>query len=175
MLLLEGAAMSDTRADVPFKRRKPQAADLRSASRPFAYLDLYRASPFDRIEVIKAGVPAKSVKGFITALRLDQQVMFDALNLKTATVNKKAARNEVLSAEDSERVVGLAKLVGQLEAMIEEAGEGKDFDAPAWLSRWLREPLPALGGGKPLDLLDTMEGQALVSRALAQIQSGAYA
>jgi putative toxin-antitoxin system antitoxin component (TIGR02293 family) len=175
--MLKGAAkMSDMRVAVPAKRRKPEGA--RSGSRPFAYLDLYRASPFDRIEVIKAGVSAKSVKRFITALHLDQQVMFDALNLKTATVNKKAARDETLSAEDSERVVGLAKLVGQLEAMIEEAGEAgkaEDFDAPAWLSRWLREPLPALGGGKPLDLLDTMEGQALVSRALAQIQSGAYA
>ena len=101
--------------------------------------------------------------------------MFDALSLKTATVNRKAARDEVLSVEESERVVGLAKLVGQLEAMVEESGAGEDFDAPTWLSRWLREPLPALNGAKPIDFLDTMEGQALVSRALAQIQSGAYA
>ncbi|MGN7126403.1 type II RES/Xre toxin-antitoxin system antitoxin [Methylorubrum thiocyanatum] len=175
--------MTDTTAKAVIKRKKSRGPDAPSGThpgahpgaRPFAYLDLYRASPFDRIEVIKAGVPARSVKGFITALHLDQQVMFDALNLKTATVNKKAARDEALSAEDSERVVGLAKLVGQLEAMIQESGTAQDFDAPGWLSRWLREPLPALGGGKPLDLLDTMEGQALVSRALAQIQSGAYA
>ncbi|WP_298283297.1 type II toxin-antitoxin system Prs ADP-ribosylating antitoxin ParS [Acidocella sp.] len=144
-------------------------------TRSFAFVDLYRASPFDRIEVIKAGVSARMVKHFITQLHLEQHVMFEALNLKTATVNKKAARNEPLSAEDSERVVGLAKLVGQLEAMVEEAGDAEGFDAPEWLSRWLREPLPALGGGKPIDLLDTMEGQALVSRALSQIQSGAYA
>lgn len=144
-------------------------------TRPFPYVDLYRASPFDRIEFIKAGVPARNVKELFTALHFDQQVMFDALKLKTATVNRKAARDETLSIEDGERVVGLAKLVGQLEAMLEEAGNGEDFDGPEWLSRWLREPLPALGGGRPIDLLDTMEGQALVSRALAQIQSGAYA
>jgi putative toxin-antitoxin system antitoxin component (TIGR02293 family) len=141
----------------------------------FNFVDIFRASPFDRIEVIKAGVSARRVKYFIAQMHLDQHVMFDALNLKTATVNRKAARNELLSAEESERVMGLAKLVGQLEAMVEESGDSEGFDAPEWLSRWLREPLPALGGGMPIDLLDTMEGQALVSRALSQIQSGAYA
>ena len=140
----------------------------------FAFMELYRSAPGARIAVIKAGVPAAKAKQLINELHFDQRVLLDALNLKTATVNKKAARNELLSTEDSERVVGLAKLVGQLEAMIEESGSGEDFDAPEWLSRWLREPLPALGGGKPIDLLDTMEGQALVAQALAQIQSGAY-
>jgi uncharacterized protein (DUF2384 family) len=33
----------------------------------------------------------------------------------------------------------------------------------------------APGGVRPLDLLDTTEGEALVSTILAQIQSGAYA
>lgn len=154
-------------------------AEQKSARDPglpsFPYIDLYRASPLERIQFIKAGVSATRVKHFIVELHLDQKLMFDALNLKTATVNKKAARDQPLSADESERVVGLAKLVGQLEAMIEESGDAEGFDALEWLSRWLREPLPALGGSKPIDLLDTMEGQAVVARALAQIQSGAYA
>ena len=53
------------------------------------------------------------------------------------------------------------------------AGEG--FDAPSWMSRWLQEPLPSLGGRLPIDLIDTMEGQALVSTALAQVLGDAYA
>lgn len=146
-----------------------------SSSPSFDYRDLYSASPNERIKVIKAGVPARQVKGFALALHLDQQVMFSALNLKTATVNRKAASNEALSADESERVLGLVKLVGQLEAIVEDAGNPVDFDVLEWLSGWLREPLPALGGAKPIDFLDTMEGQALVSRALSQIHSGAYA
>ncbi len=142
---------------------------------PFPFVDLFRASPLARISVIKAGIPARNVKALSMALHFDQQVMFDALKLKTATVNRKAARGERLSIEDGERVVGLAKLIGQLEAMLEDAEVSEGFDAPSWMARWLREPLPALGGGKPIDLLDTMEGQALVSRALSEIQSGAYA
>ena len=152
-------------------RIKPQVEPTRS----FAFMDLFHASPVDRVGVIKAGVPARRLKLFIRELDVDQQIMFGALNLKTATVNKKAAKNEPLSTEDSERVVGLAKLVGQLEAMIEESGNPTGFNATEWLSTWLREPLPSLGGTKPIDLLDTMEGQAIVSRSLAQIQSGAFA
>lgn len=142
---------------------------------PFVYLDVYRASSADRIRMVKEGIPAGKAKRMIADLHLDQRVLLDALNLKTATVNRKALRGEALSPEDGERVVGVAKLVGQLVAMIETAGEPAGFDAPLWLSRWLREPLPALGGLRPIDLLDTMEGQSLVSQALAQVESGAYA
>lgn len=145
------------------------------AKRPFDYLKLWRAAPSERIQVIKAGVPAREVKRFVTELHLDQGIMFGALNLKTATVNRKAAKNQALSSDESERVLGLAKLVGQLEAMVEESGDPEGFDAPGWLSNWLREPLPALGGSRPIELLDTMEGQAVVSQALARMQSGAYA
>lgn len=158
-------------AELEIERRKPSGQGVP----PFAYKALYRASPVDRIGFIKRGVAARDLKRFIDAMHVDQKVMFDALNLKTATVNKKAASNQALSVEDSERVLGLAKLVGQLEDMVEESGDAGGFNAPEWLSSWLRQPLPALGGVNPIDLLDTMEGQALVSRTLAQIQSGAFA
>ncbi|WIW90287.1 DUF2384 domain-containing protein (plasmid) [Sphingobium sp. V4] len=158
-------------SEVEVGRRKPQGKN----PPPFAYKALYRASPVDRIGFIKKGVAARDLKRFIVALHVDQKVMFNALNLKTATVNKKAANNQPLSTEDSERVLGLAKLVGQLEDMVEESGDAEGFDAPEWFSTWLRQPLPALAGVNPIDLLDTMEGQALVSRTLAQIQSGTFA
>ena len=36
-------------------------------------------------------------------------------------------------------------------------------------------PSPALGGDKPADYMDTIEGQRIVSNLLAMMQSGAYA
>ena len=71
--------------------------------------------------------------------------------------------------------IGVARLVAQVQRIVDESGDPEGFDATAWTSRWLDEPLPALNGVCPVDLLDTMEGQALVSNAIAQIQSGAYA
>lgn len=158
--------------DTALTRREKRTG---AAAEPFQYVEIYRASPAERIRIIKDGIPAAKAKRLITDLHFDQGVLLRALNLKTATVNRKAARDESLSSEESERVIGIAKLVGQIEAMLEESGAPEEFDAPRWLSQWLREPLPALGGQRPVDLVDTMEGQSLVARALGQIQSGAYA
>jgi putative toxin-antitoxin system antitoxin component (TIGR02293 family) len=140
-----------------------------------SYIAAYRASPLERIDMIRRGIPASEAKRICAELSIGQGAGFKALNLSTATVNKKARLGETLSPEESERIVGFAKLVGQLEAMIEDSGDPRNFDAGAWMARWLTEPLPALGGVRPADLIDTMEGQGLVSAALSKIQSGAYA
>lgn len=91
------------------------------------------------------------------------------------TMNRKLTGKHRLLRSEDERVPGVARLVGQVRNIVEESGDPHGFDATAWMSRWLGEPLPALGGVRPLDLLDTTEGQALVSNTLAQMQSGAYA
>jgi putative toxin-antitoxin system antitoxin component (TIGR02293 family) len=140
-----------------------------------SYLAVYRASPLERINMIKHGIRAIEAKRIIAKLAIGQGTALRALKLSPATVNKKAKQDQTLSPGESERVIGLAKLVGQLEAAIQESGTPEGFDAAAWMSRWLNEPIPALGGARPIDLMDTMEGQALVSTTLAQSQSGAYA
>jgi putative toxin-antitoxin system antitoxin component (TIGR02293 family) len=140
-----------------------------------SYLDMYRATPMERIGMVRRGVGAALAKHMLADLQLGQGAGFKALNLSAATVNKKARQGETLSPEESERVVGFARLVGQAEAMVQESGEPEGFDARAWIAQWLTEPLPALGGVRPAELMDTMEGQGLVSAALARIQSGAYA
>ncbi len=155
-----------------------QARPGKAAGRTIAklsYLTVYRASPLERIAMIKNGVAATEAKRLFADLAIGQGAAFKALNLSTATVNKKAKLGEILPTDESERVLGCAKLVGQLEAMIEESGDPTDFDAAAWLARWLTEPLPAFGGTRPADLMDTMEGQNLVSAALAKLQTGTYA
>lgn len=139
-----------------------------------SYLALFQLTPLDRVKLVKGGVPARYTKQVLSALWATREAGYEALNLAPATVNRKAIRGQALSTEEGERVVGVAKLIGQVEAMAAEAGEPQ-FDAAAWLGRWINEPVPALGGERPSDLLDTMEGQALVSETLARMQSGAYA
>jgi uncharacterized protein (DUF2384 family) len=58
--------------------------------------------------------------------------------------------------------------------MLIESGHDEKFDASRWVGAWLERPLPALGGSKPADYMDTIEGQEFISRLLAQSQSGAY-
>jgi uncharacterized protein (DUF2384 family) len=73
------------------------------------------------------------------------------------------------SADDSTR-----RLVGQVQQMVAESGDLEGFDAATWVAQWLERPLPALGDKKPSDLMDTADGQALVSKLVARMQTGAY-
>lgn len=154
----------------------PAAKSIAVKAEPMArFRDVYTASPEDRIRMIRLGMPAAEAKRLGQVLGVEQKSFYHALGLKTATINRKIAQSEQLSSDESERLLGLAKLIGQVEVLVAEAGDPEGFNAAEWISRWLREPLPALGGTAPIDLLDTMEGQALVSEALARIQGGAYA
>lgn len=163
----------------------PNQTAVKSKSRPrhtvihlTNFLDVYQASPDQRIRWIREGVPAIEIKSLTKRMEMPQDKIYRILNLSPATVNRKVLKQEDLSSEDGERVIGVAKLIGQVEKMLQESGDQsqmKGFDAPKWVARWLNEPLPAFGGQCPADYMDTMEGQRMVSNVLAMMQSGAYA
>jgi len=139
------------------------------------FLTLYSAPVMTRIEWAKAGVGARDAKVILGQLRVPQGEALAALRIPAATVNRKARTNAALSPAEAERVLGVGRLLGQVQALVQESGDPEGFDASAWLSSWMATPVPALGGFRPLDLMDTMTGQALVSRVLSQMQSSAYA
>jgi putative toxin-antitoxin system antitoxin component (TIGR02293 family) len=160
----------------PAKRRRPKTPEGASkvASR-LDYVQLFRATPLDRIKLVKSRLPASQAKTIISDLAIPSGSASRALHVSVSTLNRKTKLREALTQDESERVLGLAKLIGQVQSMVDDSGDPSGFDARAWTARWLSEPLPALGGARPLDLMDTMEGQSLVAETLARIQSGAYA
>ena len=139
------------------------------------FVALYKASVLTQVKWAKSGLGARDAKVILGQLRVPQGEALTALHIPVATVNRKAKTNAPLSPAEGERVLGLGRLLGQLQTMVRESGNPEGFDASAWLSSWMSAPVPALGGARPLDLMDTMTGQALVSQVLAQMQSGAYA
>lgn len=153
----------------------PPPARTAPALNPTSFLAVFEATPMERIAIVKLGMKARDAKDILAQLAMPQGRTFEALNVSQATVNKKAAHDQLLSPNESERLLGVAKLVGQVQSMVSESGQPEGFSAAAWLSNWLLEPLPALGGQRPVDMMDTMEGQSLVANLLAQMQSGAYA
>jgi len=159
--------------------RQVQTAPVDSAQ--IDWLDftrLYQSTPVERIGLIRKGVSAADFKIFVSRLDIQQEKIFAMLDIAIATVNRKASRNEALSREDSEKVVGMAKLIGQVETMLAESGDPgltPGFDAARWLTHWMEEPIPALGGATPADYMDTIEGQEMISKLLAMMQTGAYA
>jgi putative toxin-antitoxin system antitoxin component (TIGR02293 family) len=137
--------------------------------------DVYRWDPHVRIHIIKSGVKADVFGRIARSMDRSKEQLSKTLGLSVTTIDRKAKAGENLSPEQGERVVGMAKLIGQVQTMVEQSGDPTGFDAAQWLARWLDEPLPALGGLHPAEYMDTAEGRDLVSNLLSMAQSGAYA
>lgn len=139
------------------------------------FVNLFSAQPSERIELIRHGVPASFVITLSKSMGVTKESLFTTLRLPRATIDRKVSNNQTLPPEQGERVLGMAKLVGQVQVMVEQSGDPAGFDAARWVARWMDEPSPALGGKKPAAYMDTVEGQELVSNLVAKMQSGAYA
>jgi putative toxin-antitoxin system antitoxin component (TIGR02293 family) len=160
--------------------KKAATRVLRKSPLVIAQLDLsfaniYRVEPIDRIKLIRDGVPARYINVISDSMGITKETLFKFLNLPKSTIDKKSVANQILPIEHGERLIGMAKLVGQVESMIAESGNPDGFDAAKWVASWLEKPSPALGGEKPSAYLDTVSGQEMISDLLAKIQTGAYA
>lgn len=131
--------------------------------------------PLERAELVKKGAPSSVVYHISREMDVPKERFVRMAGFSKATVNRKIARNHALSADDSERLVAIAKLIGQVETMVRESGDPKGFKPAKWFGQWVAQPHPALGGRAPEELLDTVDGRDTVSKLLAQMQSGAYA
>lgn len=138
------------------------------------FLALFRADAMERIDIVKRGMPASAVEVLANQMAVPKARLVKTLGLAQATVSHKARCNKVLSADDSARLLGMARLVGQVQLMVTESGDQEGFDAAAWLAQWLESPLPALGGEKPSTIMDTADGQALIATIVARMQTGSY-
>ena len=67
------------------------------------------------------------------------------------------------------------KLISQVDKIMSESSDTKNFDSKSWVLDWINEPQPALGNKKPYLFLDSQDGFKQVSKIIAQIQSGTYA
>jgi putative toxin-antitoxin system antitoxin component (TIGR02293 family) len=135
----------------------------------------FRASPLERIGIVKNRVPAKYVVTLTVGMKISKETLYVSLNLARATIDRKVVKQELLNQDESERVLAVAKLVGQADNIVQESGVGAGFNAAQWVAAWLQRPHAALGGKRPGELMDTADGRGLVTDLLAQQQSAAYA
>ena len=161
-----------TLASATAKRKKLWSALL---SRRLPLASLYPFEAIERIELIREGVPARLLVLISEDMAIPKDRLYRTIGLARATVNRKLRGQQALSPDESERVLGIARLVGQVDAMVRESGNSEGFDAAKWVAAWLDRPQPALGGKRPADLMDTADGRGIVADLVARMQSGAYA
>lgn len=139
------------------------------------YLIFCDFSRVDRIDLVKEGVPARLLTALANDMDVTRDRLYRWLGIARATANRKVKADEMLSQDESERALGIARLVGQVERIVGESGNAEGFDAAKWTAAWLQRPNRALGGKTPGEYMDTSDGRALVAGLIAQMQSGAYA
>ena len=144
------------------------------AGRP-QYATLYTLGQVERIDVVRQGVPAQVLATLADDMQVTRDQVFAWAGIPRATANRKIRSSAALSQDESERVLGIARLVGLVEQVVAESGRPADFDAATWTAGWLAQSVAALGGKSPGDFMDTADGRDLVASLIAQMQSGAYA
>ena len=153
-------------------RKAPATKSAATATTNF--LQAFHADAMERVHIVKRGVPASAVDVMAKRMGMSKEKLVGTLGLARATIDRKAREHKLLSSDESSKVLGMARLVGQVQAMVEESGDPQGFNAAEWVARWLEQPLPALGGQRPAELMDTPEGQGLVSQLVARMHSAAY-
>jgi putative toxin-antitoxin system antitoxin component (TIGR02293 family) len=116
----------------------------------------------DVVEALQAGLSGGVVAMIETILGVNTKELSQVLDREDKTV-RGWARREHLDQTASEKLFRLLK--GFTAAYLV-------FEDEAQADGYLREESVALGGKKPLDLLATGEGEALVLNELAQIEYG---
>jgi putative toxin-antitoxin system antitoxin component (TIGR02293 family) len=116
------------------------------------------------IDRARAGLPYATLEAIATGFKIPQDILVRILHLPTRTLARRK-KSRRLSADESDRLLRLARVVARAEEVLgsrERAGA------------WLRGPVRALGGARPLDLLDTDLGAQQVEQVLGRIEHGVY-
>ena len=143
-------------------------------SRRLPLASLYPFDAIERIDLVKEGVPAGLLVVICEDMAISKDKLYTTIGLVRATINRKLREQQMLSQDESERVLGIARLVGQVETIVKESGVSEGFDAAKWIAAWLERPQASLGGRRPAELMDTADGRGIVSDLIARMQSSAY-
>jgi putative toxin-antitoxin system antitoxin component (TIGR02293 family) len=140
-----------------------------------SYVALVELDVLDRIALVKAGLPAQLLVALTRDMSVSRERLLGWLGMARMTAHRRATQGAALTRDASERALGMATLIGQVQRIVAESGRPAEVDAPRWTATWLATPSAALGGRTPGDFMDTAEGRTLVSGLVSQMQSGAYA
>lgn len=143
--------------------------------RPSAPLsELFKLEPLEAVELVKLGIPARFLVRISQDMDCSVAQVVRLLGLARSTAVRKIKANATFSVRESERTLGLAKLIGQIEVIVAESGRPEGFSAAKWVSEWLFRPATALGGRRPYELMDTDDGRRIVYELVSRMQSCAY-
>jgi putative toxin-antitoxin system antitoxin component (TIGR02293 family) len=148
------------------------AATINSLKRPVAMLGLSFTKPynevetqFDFIECIRKGLPKKALDNLVTVTGFSTAEVSTIIHTSDRTLRRYTSQQK-LDAEQSERVIELAKLYSRGEEIF---GNLEAFKS------WMNREVIALGNKTPKSFLDTSLGIEMLFDELGRIEHGVFA
>ena len=129
----------------------------------------------DLFDAVEAGVPTFMVDMIAGATGEPMSNVMDLIGVSQTTFRRKEEAREPLPDVAGHRVMGFLRVVATLRKLLEESGDPeqlKEFDLGGWVSQWMREELPELGGKTPAQMLRNPEGQRAVEQVLERMRGG---
>ena len=117
------------------------------------------------IEQARSGVNISQLRATGARLELPLRELAALLATTERTLARRLDQPGELNKTESERLLLLQRLADHGTDVFEDQGK---------FNRWLRRPLPLLGGQSPLELLDTASGFQVVDELLGRIEYGVY-
>lgn len=151
--------------------RDPVAEILRSVGRlrsGISLLDTTKAPPLNEYELARAIRAGLAPTAWLELRRIGFTMpeLSAALGVSEKTISRKQRSHERLAVVEGDRTLRLAQVA------LDAAEAFGDLEKAM---RWLRKPNLVLGGDKPLDLIATEPGTALVRQALGTVEYGGVA
>jgi putative toxin-antitoxin system antitoxin component (TIGR02293 family) len=126
-------------------------------------------------DAIEAGVPTYMVDVIAAATGESAADVMEFIGVSQTTLRRKVEAKEPLPDVAGHRVMAFLRVAATLRRLLKESGDSEQlthFDLEAWLSQWMRQALPELGGKSPAEMLRNPEGQRAVEQVLERMRGG---
>ena len=140
--------------------------------RALSLMGVASSAPFNTVEnvadfihCIRAGVPKKALDNLVEVTGINAAEMAGIVRTSDRTLRRYSA-NQKLNAEQSERVIELAKVYSRGEEV---------FGSIDAFRGWMNGAVLALGNKKPKEFLDTSLGIEMLMDELGRIEHGIFA
>lgn len=121
-------------------------------------------SELELAEAIRRGLPTRAVDEVLEAGLLERAEVYE-LVVPRRTLAHRRERGQPLTPEQSDRLARVVRVTTRAEEALGERAKA---------ARWLRKPNRALGGRRPIELLENDMGARMVERVLTRIEYGVH-
>jgi putative toxin-antitoxin system antitoxin component (TIGR02293 family) len=129
-----------------------------------AVLEREVRSELDLADAIQEGLAYRALEHVLASDDLKPAEAYALVGSRRTLMRKKKEQAK-LSPTESDRLARVVRIIARAEDALGEREKAH---------RWLRRPNRALGGRRPIDLLDSDAGTRMVERVLGRIEHGVY-